>query len=396
MYTSAEYLQVAIESGMIDLTTLQAKMEMAERERYLNGHKIWQGKNGYWYTRLNDRLIKKRNKGGVEEEIIRYEKSVEDRPTVRQVFYRFLDQKLRYKDIERQTYNKYEFDYNRYIAGTELEKMEFRKVTEEYLEDFIRNAIADHEMTSKSFAGLRTIIRGMLLYAKGKYTDISAKSFFGDMQFSKNTFKKKIIYKEREVFLDEEIPLVMKYLDEHINLHNLAITLAFNTGIRIGELSTIRKSDIVNESGCYSIHIQRTESKYKENGKYIVYVKEYPKSSAGDRYVFLNDKARKVIEKAYELNPDGEYLFQMGSRRIRVSCLHRNLKKVCCEVGIPFRSMHKIRKTYGTAMIDGGVDEAIIIEQMGHSDIHCTKQYYYFSNKNRKKKMEQLEKIAYT
>ena len=54
--------------------------------------------------------------------------------------------------------------------------------------------------------------------------------------------------------------------------------------------------------------------------------------------------------------------------------------------------MHKIRKTYGTTLIDGGVDESIIIEQMGHSDIHCTKQYYYFSNKNREKKQSQLSK----
>ena len=391
-----EYLQYAVDSGMIDLTTLQAEMEMAEREKYLSGHKIWQGKNGYWYTKLNGKLVKKRKKEAVEEEVISYEKSIEDRPTVKEVFYRFINQKLRYKDIEKQTYDKYEFDYKRYIAGTELEKMEFRKVTEEYLEDFIRRSIADHNMTVKTFAGLRTVIRGMLLYAKGKYTDISAKSFFGDMQFSKNTFRKKIVYKEREVFSEDEIPLVMNYIDEHITLHNLAIALAFNTGIRIGELSTIKKTDVITEGNCVSIHIQRTESKYKDKGKYIVYVKEYPKSSAGDRYVFLNDAARNAIEKACELNPNGEYLFQIGSRRIRESCLHRNLKKVCKEVGIPFRPMHKIRKTYGTAMIDGGVDEAIIIEQMGHSDIHCTKQYYYFSNKNRQKKMEQLSKVAYT
>ena len=43
--------------------------------------------------------------------------------------------------------------------------------------------------------------------------------------------------------------------------------------------------------------------------------------------------------------------------------------------------------TYGDFM----VDEAVIVEQMGHADIHCTKQYYYFSNKNREKTCNQLQ-----
>ena len=41
------------------------------------------------------------------------------------------------------------------------------------------------------------------------------------------------------------------------------------------------------------------------------------------------------------------------------------------------------------------VDESIIIEQMGHSDFHCKKQYYYFSNKSRDKKIEQLGGVTY-
>ena len=52
--------------------------------------------------------------------------------------------------------------------------------------------------------------------------------------------------------------------------------------------------------------------------------------------------------------------------------------------------MHKIRKTYGTTLLDSDVDEKFVVEQMGHADITTTKKYYYFSNKSAESKMKQI------
>jgi integrase len=52
--------------------------------------------------------------------------------------------------------------------------------------------------------------------------------------------------------------------------------------------------------------------------------------------------------------------------------------------------MHKIRKTYGTTLLDGDVDDALIAEMMGHKDINTTRQYYYFSNKDEAHQVEQM------
>ena len=192
MYYENEYLQAAIASGMIDITTIQLQIEMAEREKYLENHKIWQGKNRFWYTKLDKDgktvLIKKTKKEAIEKEIIQYEKEREKNPTVRDVFYEFINLKLRYKDISKPTYDRYTRDYEKYIKGKKIERMRFRLLTEEYLETFIRETIADNNLTAKAYSNLKTIIRGMLIYAKGKYTTISAGSFFSDLQFSKNTF----------------------------------------------------------------------------------------------------------------------------------------------------------------------------------------------------------------
>lgn len=394
MYSETEYLQAAIASGMIDITTIQRQIEMEERKRYLENHNIWQGKNGYWYTKLDKDgeivLIKKSKREAVEKEIIKHEKALEENPTVREVFYSFINQKLRYKDISKSTYDRYIRDYERYFDGESIEQIKFKLLTEEYLENFIRETIADKNLTAKAYSNLKTIIRGMLIYAKGKYTQISAGSFFSDIQFSKNTFERKIVSKEKEVYLEDEIPLVMNYLNNAGKITHLGILLAFQTGLRVGELAAIQKSDIVTDSGSMFIHIQRTETKYKEGDEWVKGVKEYPKSSAGDRYVFCTDNAKSTIEKIMNMNPGGKYLFENDGKRICESSFANTINWMCKKLDIPVRSMHKIRKTYGTTLIDGGVDESIIVEQMGHSDIHCTKQYYYFSNKNREKKREQI------
>lgn len=395
MYTESEYLQAALASGMIDLTTLRQQIEMKERLKYLENHKIWQGKNGFWYTKLDvdgkKKLIKKAEKEAVEKLIIQHEKNKKDDPTVKEVFYSFINQKLRYKDISKSTYDRYESDYQRYFSGKEIEKMRFRSLTGEYLEDFIRCTIADNDLTSKGYANLRTIIRGMLLYAKGKYTDISAKSFFGDMQFSKNTFRRNIQCKEEQVFTEEEIALLIADWDKHKCLRVLGLKLALQLGLRVGELSALKKQDIVQIDGNTYIHIQRTETRYKENGKYIKTIKEYPKSEAGDRYVYCTENTIQTLKEILAFENENEYLLvNPDGNRFHIKSFDNALRRSCKRCKLKVRSMHKLRKTFGTALIDGGVDESIIIEQMGHSDIHCTKQYYYFSNKNRERQKEQL------
>jgi integrase len=42
--------------------------------------------------------------------------------------------------------------------------------------------------------------------------------------------------------------------------------------------------------------------------------------------------------------------------------------------------MHGLRKYYATKLINAGVEEIIVISQMGHTDFKTTKNYYYKNN----------------
>lgn len=58
--------------------------------------------------------------------------------------------------------------------------------------------------------------------------------------------------------------------------------------------------------------------------------------------------------------------------------------------------MHKVRKTYAKKLINAHIDECIIIKQLGHTDISCTKNFYYYNDKSVEEAGEQIEKaISY-
>ena len=92
-----------------------------------------------------------------------------------------------------------------------------------------------------------------------------------------------------------------------------------------------------------------------------------------------------------------EYVFsdEFGNR-INSYSFRNRLYHACKQSGIKSRSPHKIRKTYGTNFIDSDVSPGIIIEQMGHKDVRCTEKYYFYSNKSKNTKDEQLNRAAFS
>lgn len=397
-YDAQEMLQYIIDSGKIDLSSMQKEIDMKKREYYLSKHiyQVYQNKNGQWCTYLPDdtkkRIVKRRNtEKEIQDLIVEFYKSKEEEPTFKEVFFEWVDEKLELREIGKGTYDRYLNDYKRFFFETDIESTKFNQITEDDLEIFIRKTIVDKELTQKAYSNFRTLILGTFKHGKKrKYTILSISSFIKDLELSRNVFKKNTKNKEDQIYLEDEIPLVTDYLKEHGIMINLGLLFDFQSGIRTGELAAIKFSDIKGKT----IHIQRQEIKYKDTvtGKCVHMIKEYPKSDAGNRYVILSASALKTIERARRLNPNGEYIFEVNGKRILTNSYNDALARVCKELKIKRKSMHKIRRTYGTTLIDANCDDSLVMEQLGHADIATTRKFYYYSNKNQKSKEIQIEK----
>lgn len=213
--------------------------------------------------------------------------------------------------------------------------------------------------------------------------------FFGDLELPNNIFEKKIVNKDTEVFKENEIQVITSYLRNHADIWNMGLLLQFQTGMRIGEIAALKQEDIQSDG---TLLVHRTEVKYKDDsGKWVVGVKDFSKTDAGNRNIILPENARWTLKQILESNPHGEFLFMNKGKRIRENTFNKRLSSICKELKLEHRSSHKIRKTYGTTLLDCGVTESTVSEQLGHSDIATTRKYYYFSDKSAETKAKQIK-----
>ncbi len=141
--------------------------------------------------------------------------------------------------------------------------------------------------------------------------------------------------------------------------------------------------------------VRRTETRFLgENGRYVYDVKEFPKSEAGIRTVIIPKDYEWLCTRIKMLNPFGEYIFtDKNGKRLTTNCIRRRQEKNCVKLGIYKKSPHKIRKTYGSILLDHNVDNRMIMEQMGHTDISCTENHYHRNRRSIDAKSQILSNI---
>lgn len=375
---------------------IERLIKMREKQLYLQKHenKIWQGTNGKWYTYIRDnskrRLIKKNSLDDLENYIWSYYSEKADNPTVEELFNTWINYKMEVGEIHKGTKDRYICDFNRYFSASMFKLQHIKTITEDDIDIFIRKTLSSHDLTQKAYSNLRTIILGIFKYAKRQhYTDISISTFFQDVDISKKLFKPSEKRLDTAVFTVEETNKLLYYLKTHQTIENLGLVFAFQSGVRCGELAAIKFSDISDNI----LHVQRQEIVYKssETGKQVHEVVKYTKTETGDRYIYLPENAFNTLMAIRWLNRDNEYMMAKNGKRINKTAFNNILKRACKAVDIPPRTMHKIRRTYGTTLIDNNVEDSLIMSQMGHTDISTTRKYYYYANKDSEYKRKQIE-----
>lgn len=395
-----EVLKFGIENGMIDLSRIQDQMEMSRRNDLLKEHpyKVWQGKNEKWYTYLPDKengrkLIKKATREAVEDTIVAYWKADMENPTIEEVFTEWNDRRLELKKISPATHTRNKQIFHRHYET--FGKSKIKSVSPEDFTEFLEEQIPKFDLTAKAFANLKGVTRGLLLRAKRrKLISFSPDEVFEEADVSDAEFKKTVKEDCEEVFDERETDLMVRYLMKNQDIWNLGILLMFVTGIRVGELVALTW-DCFHED---AIYIRRTETRYRgESGLYEYAIKEFPKTQAGWRVVAIPQAfqwIREAIRKLHEDNGSEFVMSREDGSRLNTNCMRHRMRRVCDNVGIPRRSPHKIRKTYCSILFDSGVDQKLITDQMGHTDIMCSELHYHRNRKDLDTKIKTISAVS--
>lgn len=203
-----------------------------------------------------------------------------------------------------------------------------------------------------------------------------------------------------ETWTAEELKTILKGSEGH-RLH-LLLVLAANTGCRIGELLALRYDDI--EDGVLHVNKQVVISDEFTNGVKSGQKIEISttKTKASIRSIPLPDAVLEAVEahaawQRVEMLRNGyrtNHLFttQTGNlydkHSLRTAC-NRLYKRL----GVPCRSFHVYRHTFGTTLAKNGVPIQTVAALMGHADINVTREYYI--NVDTEDKTAAISKLAF-
>lgn len=413
-----EILNVLMNSGKIkandDVAKIMKNIEVLEIHPYAISYLE---SEDYWYTRVQDntkknkrRRVKRKNKADLIEYLVNYYKEdLNKEVTFGELYLEWFEHR-KLKVAER-TRNRNIDDYNKFYADNGISKMKIVDITHLYVEEFLCRAVSENKLNKKSYQNMVIVLRGVLGYAvkRGIITENPTKEKDDprkNYSVPKNILRKESKAKSQdEVFTLQEQKDIIRCIDNRLNEHNLAylaVKFTFELGLRVGELSALKWTDI---SGRH-ITIQRQEVSNVENnangtkGSLVVGVKEQPKSEAGFRSLYLTKTALKVLTEVKEIafkygwyNKDG-YIFVGENGRLTVRQLLRPMGTICTKLNIKPRNIHKIRKTVISSWIDDGINLEECRQMSGHESIKTLLDSYCFNREDRSEVEERLERIS--
>ena len=386
-------LLYALDHGMIDLAYIQAKVQMNTRKEILSKHpyKIWEGKDKRWYTYIKAdggrKLVKRTSRQAIEDKIISlYE---DNEPTLEDIFTEWNDWRLNSRMISDASHKRYADIFKRHYAV--FGKKKFKELDPDELLNFLESQVSLYNLSAKSFSNLKTVTKGLCKRAKRmKLIGWNIEEVLYDLDVNEKNFARTVRTDSEEVYSEDEWLKMTSYLINNKDIVNLGLLLLFATGMRVGELSALKPEDICTDG---TVSIKRTETSRLVDGHYEYCVRDFPKTAAGVRTVVIPTEYIWALKRLKYDNPFGTYVFEKNGVRIHEQAFRRRLKMICEKIGITPKSPHKVRKTYGSILLDNNVDQRFILDQMGHVSITTTENHYHRNRKAIEKKRDVLNRL---
>ena len=183
--------------------------------------------------------------------------------------------------------------------------------------------------------------------------------------------KKKFIYEVKRPKKDKKLPVVLnreevsRIISSSSNLkHKAILMIIYSAGLRVGELVKLKADDIDRERKV--IHI-----KYAKGRK--------------DRYTLLSDAVLEILREYWkEYRPD-QWLFpgQNKEKHITTRTVDKIFSNACEKAKITkAASVHTLRHSFATHLLEDGVDLRYIQEILGHKSSKTTEIYTHVSTRD--------------
>ena len=143
--------------------------------------------------------------------------------------------------------------------------------------------------------------------------------------------------------------------------HKAILLLIYSAGLRLGELIKLKLSDVDSEA--MKIHIRNAKGKK-------------------DRYIMLSENVLIILRDYYKNYKPDEYLFEgQNGGPYSSQSVQSVFKSALKKAGIKKKaSVHTLRHSFATHLLDEGTDIRYIQELLGHKRLETTQIYTHISS----------------
>ena len=202
------------------------------------------------------------------------------------------------------------------------------------------------------------------------------KFYYGSM------LKRKFVYEVRRPRKDKKLPVVLskeevaKIINSVDNLkHKTILMLTYSAGLRVGEVVRLQIEDV--DSKRMLIHIKGAKGRK-------------------DRYTLLSEIALEILREYWRKYKPEKWLFggAKEGRYLSIRSVQKIFEHACEKAGIRKDiTIHGLRHSFATHLLEGGTDLRYIQELLGHKDSKTTEIYTHVSTKSLGKIRSPLDTI---
>ena len=180
--------------------------------------------------------------------------------------------------------------------------------------------------------------------------------------------ERKTMSKQAKTLNQQELRKVLDYIStrKHAARNRAMLMTTFLSGMRVGEVSSLRIKDVIDAEGNVRNEIRLT-----------------PEMTKGDsaRIVFVNERLRKELEQYLRIhksnNPDSKLFYSQKktSNGFNSNTLAQHFHFLYKRAGLDGASSHSGRRTFITNLASKGVGVRVLMNLAGHKSIATTQAY---------------------
>ena len=323
-------------------------------------------KEGYYYLRINRRLIIRKNRSDIESEILEIVLLDKKKANTVKAIYGAL-QKSEKGNISCNTIFRDDKLFIKYLQP--IADKQITSLTTAGIAEFLEH-MAGPGMRQREFNNVKSLLRKILRQAERQGLRVAdIERAFVLVHLGRNALQIPDRDAVGQAYTLEQAKSIISFCLEHPSYSRLAIAFSLVTGLRVGELVALQVSDINYVTG--KMHVCRMESKNRLEKKYEVV--PHCKTPQSVRYVFLSEDALNVLSCIMDYRKQNDcssiWLFPgQDDGNLHFDGPEKAIWKLNRRLKMPYNcSMHDCRRTYASiAYLYGHIDLKRLQRQLGH------------------------------